>query len=154
MKTMRNTPDNSAALVSAGGTAGVPAGGDLGGTQPSPQVVGIGGVPINPTPPTAGQVPVFDSGSGTIIWETASTAPSGAAGGDLGGTYPNPDVEAIDGVVLSGVPTAGQVLVATASAAAAWSTLTAVGQLVMQDGVTAPPVPIETEARDDWLYAG
>lgn len=25
-------------------------------------------------------------------------------------------------------------------------------ELVMQDGVTAPPVPVETEARDDWLY--
>lgn len=25
-------------------------------------------------------------------------------------------------------------------------------ELVMQDGVTAPPVPLETEARDDWLY--
>jgi hypothetical protein len=29
-----------------------------------------------------------------------------------------------------------------------------VGELLMQDGVTAPPVPIETEARDDWLYQG
>ena len=26
-------------------------------------------------------------------------------------------------------------------------------ELLMQDGVTAPPVPIETEAQDDWLYA-
>jgi hypothetical protein len=26
------------------------------------------------------------------------------------------------------------------------------GELLMQDGVTAPPVPIETEAQDDWLY--
>lgn len=28
------------------------------------------------------------------------------------------------------------------------------GELLMQDGVTAPPVPVETEARDDWLYEG
>lgn len=28
------------------------------------------------------------------------------------------------------------------------------GELLMQDGVTAPPVPLETEARDDWLYEG
>lgn len=27
-------------------------------------------------------------------------------------------------------------------------------QLLMQDGVTAPPVPIENEDRDDWLYEG
>lgn len=26
------------------------------------------------------------------------------------------------------------------------------GELLMQDGVTSPPVPIETEAGDDWLY--
>lgn len=28
------------------------------------------------------------------------------------------------------------------------------GELLMQDGVTAPPVPLETEGRDDWLYKG
>ena len=28
------------------------------------------------------------------------------------------------------------------------------GELLMQDGVTAPPVPIENEARSDWLYSG
>lgn len=26
------------------------------------------------------------------------------------------------------------------------------GELLMADGVTSPPVPIETEAGDDWLY--
>jgi hypothetical protein len=26
------------------------------------------------------------------------------------------------------------------------------GELLMQDGVTAPPVPLETESRDDWVY--
>ena len=25
-------------------------------------------------------------------------------------------------------------------------------ELLMQDGVTAPPVPVENEAQDDWLY--
>lgn len=28
------------------------------------------------------------------------------------------------------------------------------GEVLMQDGVTSPPVPIETEAGDDWLYQG
>ena len=28
------------------------------------------------------------------------------------------------------------------------------GELLMQDGVTGPPVPIENEARSDWLYQG
>lgn len=26
------------------------------------------------------------------------------------------------------------------------------GEVLMADGVTSPPVPIETEAGDDWLY--
>jgi hypothetical protein len=26
-------------------------------------------------------------------------------------------------------------------------------ELLMQDGITAPPVPVETELQDDWLYA-
>jgi hypothetical protein len=26
------------------------------------------------------------------------------------------------------------------------------GEVLMQDGITSPPVPIETEAGDDWLY--
>lgn len=28
------------------------------------------------------------------------------------------------------------------------------GELLMQDGVTAPPVPLETEDRADWIYQG
>lgn len=28
------------------------------------------------------------------------------------------------------------------------------GELLMQDGVTGPPVPLENEARSDWLYQG
>lgn len=28
------------------------------------------------------------------------------------------------------------------------------GELLMADGVTSPPIPIETEAGDDWLYQG
>lgn len=36
-----------------------------------------------------------------------------------------------------------------------WATVAAsAGEVLMQDGVTGPPVPIETEARDDWLYEG
>lgn len=31
---------------------------------------------------------------------------------------------------------------------------TAAAELLMQDGVTGPPVPLENEARNDWLYQG
>lgn len=34
-----------------------------------------------------------------------------------------------------------------------WTTLPITGELLMQDGVSSPPVPIETEDGTDWLYA-
>lgn len=34
-----------------------------------------------------------------------------------------------------------------------WTTQAIAGELLMQDGVSSPPVPIETEDGTDWLYA-
>jgi hypothetical protein len=70
-------------------------------------------------------------------------------GGELGGTWASPTVD----VTHSG--SAHLALGSTSSTAAAGDhTHSAyVGQLLMQDGVTSPPVPIENEAGDDWLYA-
>jgi len=60
-------------------------------------------------------------------------------------------VAAID----SETATSGQVATADGVGGTAWQTVSAAsGEVLMQDGVTAPPVPIETEAQDDWLYEG
>jgi hypothetical protein len=66
---------------------------------------------------------VFTVVSGVPAWVAPGAPPTGAAGGDLGGTYPNPLVDSIQGVVISGTPVAGDGLYATGASTAAWSAL-------------------------------
>lgn len=55
--------------------------------------------------------------------------------------------------LTSGASTDGQVLTSDGGGGAAWEDITVeTAELLMQDGVTAPPVPLETEDQDDWLY--
>jgi hypothetical protein len=49
-------------------------------------------------------------------------APSGTAGGDLSGSYPNPAVAKVTGVFVTGTPASGKTIVCTSGSAATWTT--------------------------------
>jgi len=84
---------------------------------------------IDTTGATSGQALVYDPA-------TDSYVPGGAAGGVA-------SVVAGTGVSVNSTDPAHPVVSVTAAGAT---------ELLMADGVTSPPVPIETEAGDDWLY--
>lgn len=98
---------------------GSTAGGDLTGTYPNPTVAKISGVAVTGTP-TNGQVIIASSGTAAAWGAAPGGAPTGAAGGDLSSTYPNPTVAKINGTSVPATPTSGQVIVATSGTAATW----------------------------------
>lgn len=85
--------------------------GDVEGAYNEMTVTAIQGFEVTDSPVNSGQIMVYD-GNEWKYQNQSTGEPTGAASGDLGGDYPSPTVEGIDGYAIMGnvIPTTGDVL--------------------------------------------
>lgn len=99
-----------------GGGGGFSPGGDLSGSGTDQTVIGIQTIPVSNTAPTTNQVLEYNGSEYAPTSLPSSLPPSGSAGGDLIGTYPNPTVAYLYGnPVANFAPSIGEVLTSTVS---------------------------------------
>ena len=122
-------------------------------------VVALQGNPVNAVGPSTGQVLGWDGYAWTPVAAPNST-PTGSAGGDLSGTYPNPTVAKIQGNTVSAIAaTAGQFLIENNTATgSAWTSISGdisadtstVGNLTVNTISGSSPVIIENAGTLEW----
>ena len=110
----------------------------------------LGGFPLPGTAPSAGNFLTFD-GTNWVYANGTSGAPTGAAGGNLAGTYPNPKVVKIQDVAISATaPTNGQVLIYD-SGISAWKPFSSTTLTTNAGSLNTIPIAMPAPVEDQPL---